>query len=190
MKHRIKDKQKTGMHGFIFIITEDYPTKSTNPWFLWYIIIVKSSCLAMLVFRNAHQLTNWGEVTHICVRILTIIVSDNGLSPGRRRAIIATNAAMLLIGHSWSNFSEMWIEIHSFSFNEFNDLIYVEINLQTWIVDSISVFCFLIELACLNLLPWLFEWTFFTLSVTMWLWLDGKRICTLFMHIPYFVIGI
>ena len=33
-------------------------------------------------------LTHWGRATHICVGNLTIIVSDNGLSPGRRQAII------------------------------------------------------------------------------------------------------
>ena len=37
-------------------------------------------------------LTHWGRVTHICVCKLTIIGSDNGLSPGRRPAIIWTNA--------------------------------------------------------------------------------------------------
>ena len=38
-----------------------------------------------------------GRVTHICVRKLTIIGSDNGLSPGQRQAIIGTNAGILLI---------------------------------------------------------------------------------------------
>ena len=33
-------------------------------------------------------LTHWGRVTHICVSKLTIIGSDNGLSPGRRQANI------------------------------------------------------------------------------------------------------
>ena len=33
-------------------------------------------------------LTHWGRVTHIRVGKLTIIGSDNGLSPGRRQAII------------------------------------------------------------------------------------------------------
>ena len=33
-------------------------------------------------------LIHWGRVTHICVGKLTIINSDNGLSPGRRQAII------------------------------------------------------------------------------------------------------
>ena len=44
------------------------------------------------------ELTHWGRVTHICVDNLTIIGSDNGLSPGRRQAIIWTNAGILLIG--------------------------------------------------------------------------------------------
>ena len=40
---------------------------------------------------------------HICVGKLTTIGSDNGLSPGRRQAIIQTNAGMLLIGHPERN---------------------------------------------------------------------------------------
>ena len=34
------------------------------------------------------RLTHWGRVTHICVSKLSILGSDNGLSPGRRQAII------------------------------------------------------------------------------------------------------
>ena len=44
-----------------------------------------------------HTLTHEGRVTHICVSKLTIIGSDNGLSPDRRQAIIWTNAGILLI---------------------------------------------------------------------------------------------
>ena len=44
------------------------------------------------------SLTHWGLVTHICVSKLTTIGSDNGLSPGRRQAIILTNAGILLTG--------------------------------------------------------------------------------------------
>ena len=39
-------------------------------------------------------------VTHTCVSNLTIIGSDNGLSSGRRQAIIRTNTGILLIGAS------------------------------------------------------------------------------------------
>ena len=57
-------------------------------------------------------------MTHICVSKLTTIGSDNGLSPGRRQAIIWTNVELLLIGPLGTNFSEMWIEIHTFSFKK------------------------------------------------------------------------
>ena len=63
-------------------------------------------------------LTHWGWVTHICVSKLTIIDSYNGLSPGRRQAIIWTNAGILLIGYLGTNFSEVLIEIHIFSFKK------------------------------------------------------------------------
>ena len=47
-------------------------------------------CLHIYYFdRAVHKpLTHWGRATHICVGNLTIIGSDNGLSPGRRQAII------------------------------------------------------------------------------------------------------
>ena len=61
------------------------------------------------------NLTHWGRVTQICVGKLTIIGSDNGLSPERRQAIIWTNAGILLIGPLGTNFSENWIEIQTFS---------------------------------------------------------------------------
>ena len=51
---------------------------------------------------------------YICVRKLTIIGSDNGLSPGRRQAIIWTNAGILLIRTLETNFSEIVSEIHTF----------------------------------------------------------------------------
>ena len=60
------------------------------------------------------QLTHWGRVTHICVSKLTIIGSDYGLSPGRRQAIIWTNAGILLIRTSGTNFGEILGEINSF----------------------------------------------------------------------------
>ena len=40
------------------------------------------------VFVDRLVLTHLGRVTHICVSKLIIIGSDNGLSPGRRQAII------------------------------------------------------------------------------------------------------
>ena len=46
------------------------------------------------------------------------IGSDNSLSPGRRQAIIWTNAGILLIGPWGTNFSENLIDIHTFSFKK------------------------------------------------------------------------
>ena len=57
-------------------------------------------------------------MTHICAGKLSIIGSDNDLSPGRRQAIIWTNAGMLLIGPLGTNFSEILIEILTFFIQE------------------------------------------------------------------------
>ena len=67
---------------------------------------------------TAEVLTHWGRVTHICVGNLTIIGWDNGLSPGWRQAIISTNAEILLIGPWGTNFSEILIQIQTFSFKK------------------------------------------------------------------------
>ena len=81
-----------------------------------YIVIV---ILLTIMLRKWHAvLTHWGRVTHICVGNLTIIGSDNGLSPGRRQAIIWTNAGILLIGPLRTNFSEIQIGIVSFSYKK------------------------------------------------------------------------
>ena len=50
----------------------------------------------------------------MCVGNLTIICSDNSLSPGRHQAITWTNAGILL----GINFSEILIEIYTFSFKK------------------------------------------------------------------------
>ena len=84
-------------------------------WVLWYIIYAHAN-----IFLNLTNLvlTHWGRVTHICVGNLTIIGSDNGLSPGRHQAIIWTSAGILLIGPLGTNFSEILIEIITFSFKK------------------------------------------------------------------------
>ena len=65
-----------------------------------------------------HRLTHWGRVTHICVSKVTIIGSDNGLSLGRRQAIIWSNAGILLIRPLGTNFSEILIGVQAFSFRK------------------------------------------------------------------------
>ena len=62
--------------------------------------------------------THWGRVTHIYVFNLTIVGSDDGLSPGRCQAIIWTNAGILLIGPLGTNFSEILIGIQTFWFKK------------------------------------------------------------------------
>ena len=74
-------------------------------------------CMHACIIWN-HPLTHWGRVTHICVSKLTIMGSDNGLSPGRRQAIIWTNAGILLIGPLGTNFSEILVGIQTFSFRK------------------------------------------------------------------------
>ena len=49
---------------------------------------------------------------------LTILGSDNRLAPGRRQAIIWTNDGILLIWPLGTNFNEILIEIHTFSFKK------------------------------------------------------------------------
>ena len=70
----------------------------------------------------------WGRVTHICVGNLTIIGSDNGLSPGWRQAIIWTNAGILLIGPLGTNFSEIFTEIITFSSKK----MYLKVSSAKW----------------------------------------------------------
>ena len=75
-----------------------------------------------------YTLTYWGRVTHINVRNLTIIGSNNGLSHGRRLAIIWKNVGILLIGPLETNFHEILIEIHTFSFRK----IYFKMSQGKW----------------------------------------------------------
>ena len=78
--------------------------KSTNP-------VHTSFSLAIDSLSAMWYLTHWGWMMHICVSKLTIIGSDNGLWPGRRRAIIWTNAWILIIRALGTNSSEIPSEI-------------------------------------------------------------------------------
>ena len=57
-------------------------------------------------------------MTHICVSKITIIGSDDGLSAGRRQAIIWTNDGIILIGYLGANFTVILIEIYTFAFKK------------------------------------------------------------------------
>ena len=82
-------------------------------WFIvdWALGTI-SDCEIWIKIKQS--LTHWGRVTHICVSKPTTIGSDNGLSPGRRQAIMWTNAGILLIGPSGTNLSEISSEIYTF----------------------------------------------------------------------------
>ena len=95
--------------SYNFIANEWYQsTFCTKPWAIVTIFLV-------MLGMSIDSLTHWGRVTHICVSKLTIIGSDNGLSPGRRQAIIWTNAGILLIGALGTSVSEILIKICTFS---------------------------------------------------------------------------
>ena len=111
---------QTCLYGkYIFFFTINYFL-----WLIWFHcnpilhdipsnMYVVLFCLFILVI-----LTHWRRVTHICVVELTIIGSNNGLAPGRRQAIIWTNAGILLIGPLGTNFFEILVGIQTFSFKK------------------------------------------------------------------------
>ena len=79
-------------------------------------------CVVLLIWLiqlclGKPSINSLGWVAHI-IGYLTIIDSDNGLSPGRRQAIISTNAGALLIGPLATSFSEILIEIITFAFKK------------------------------------------------------------------------
>ena len=61
------------------------------------VCFIMKNCIYVIIL-GPMKLTHWGRVTHICVGNLTIIGSDNGLSPRRRQAITWTNVGILLTG--------------------------------------------------------------------------------------------
>ena len=89
-------------------------------WFFCGKFLKNNDLLRMKKQRGCWHcdITHWGRVTHICVSELTIIGSDNGLSPGWCQAIIWTNAGILVIGPIGTNLSEIVIKIHTLSFKK------------------------------------------------------------------------
>ena len=90
---------------------------------LAYMSIIDNKYFQPTLYNGCNKLsilglTHWGRVMHICVSDLTIIVSDNALSPERRQTIIWINAGILLIGPIGMNFNGILIEIHTFSFKK------------------------------------------------------------------------
>ena len=83
-------------------------------------------------------------MTHLCVSKLTSIASDNGLSRGRRQAIICNNAGILLIGPLGTNFSDFFYR---------NSNIFIEENTFQNVVCKMSAI--LSRPQCVNMLNYL-----------------------------------
>ena len=96
---------KPGIQFFLFghLITQDKH------------VILETNLYQTCLLPIAYSLTHRGRVSHICVNKLTIIGPDNGLSPGRRKAIIWTNAGILLIRPLGTNCNEIVIEFYTLS---------------------------------------------------------------------------
>ena len=63
-------------------------------------------------------ITHWGRVMHTCVSKIIIIGSNNGLSLGRRHAIISTNDGILLTDPLEIYYSEIVMVVNTFSFSK------------------------------------------------------------------------
>ena len=97
-------------------------------------------------------------MTHICINKITIIDSDNGLSPEWHQAIIGTSAGILLIGPWRTNFSEILIGILTFSSKK----IYLKLWSATWCLFRLSLNVLTYDcLSCSNIFhPLTFSWLF------------------------------
>ena len=104
-------------HRRSFEFTKDIPYHCYGDSLLW-VFRRKINSIVTMYKTVIPMLAHWGRVTHICVRKLTIIGSDNALSPGRCQAMIWNNAGLLLIEPLGTNFSEIWIRIQTFSFKK------------------------------------------------------------------------
>ena len=95
------------------LMIHEHVPEYVNKWdnLYWTVYIVQGNCTNAKHLRPSSS-THWSWVMHICISKLTIIGSDNGLSPDRRQAIIWTNARILLIPTLGSNFSDVLREIH------------------------------------------------------------------------------
>ena len=85
---------------------------------LYSIFLQMYTNLSSLSFYDVPVFDNKSIFELSWVSKLTSNGSDNGLSPGRRLAIIWTSAEILLIGALGTNISEMLIKIHTLSFKK------------------------------------------------------------------------
>ena len=106
--------------GWCYIVTSSlirWAHTQNDPWKCTCKVLISTSCYH-LFHSTWCALPHLGRVTHICVSKLPTIGQDNGLLPGRRQAIIWTNAGILLNGTLKTNFSEILIKIPTFPFTK------------------------------------------------------------------------
>ena len=126
-----------------WVITDAY-----NEWLVAWLVASHS-------LNHFNELTHWGRVTHICVGELTIIVSDNGLSPGQRQAIIWTNAGILLIGPYW------WTKFQ-WNFNRNSNIFIHENEFESVVCEMMAI---LSQPQCVNVHN---NWSTHGLPVRVW----------------------
>ena len=88
---------------------------------------------------------------HICFSDLTIIGSDNGLSPGRRQAIIWAYAVTLIIVTLGTNFNEILFRIWKFSFKT----IHFKMLSAKWLTFCLSLNVLMSKLCKIYTFKWL-----------------------------------
>ena len=95
---------------------------------VYHLLCCKRNVTLLLCIDNSiscyalhRPLTHRGRTMHICVSKLTIICSDNGLSPDRHQAKVWASVGILLIQTLETNFNETVSEIHIFSFTVIHD---------------------------------------------------------------------
>ena len=120
-------------------------------------------------------LNHWGRMTHIWVSELTIIGSNDGLSAGRRQAIILINAKILSIVLSGTNFNEILIEIRRFSFtkNAFDNIVCKvaviwSLVLSVWIGANQVTHILQDPFPATGALMWLSQWQWTLMYMGQW----------------------
>ena len=128
-------------------------------------------------WTSTYQLTHWGRVMHICISKLSTNCSNNGLSPGRRQAIIWTNDEILSIRTLGTNFREILSQINSFSFKK----MHLKMSSAKWCIFHLG----LNELNG-DGVPWNFfphHWYSVSMHTDDWTW---DILCNLVSHYLWF----
>ena len=114
---KMKKRQRSFVRGILQSLM-DSPHKGPVTQNIFPLHHILGCCIKPMISQYNVFLSTWGRVTHICVSKQTVIGPDNGLSPGRRQAIIGTNVGVLLNQNLGANFSEILSQIQTFSFKK------------------------------------------------------------------------